>query len=166
MIERDAQRVNTFTTAQWECLITNALTKKNGKRRVKMSIISFNDILDFNQFSGLVNPSGSSIKWSKLKQVKFSADGPTKMLFKYRYAEVEYQEVDFVQCARKSKRISSSSQTLPSMTDLPKCYLSPPGITAEKYDSSQKLCYKNLVPPHHHKFYKDITKSGPEDDSN
>ena len=170
LIEREAQRVQTFTSSQWETVISYALTKNNEKRNVGMHAISHESILDFKKmqkhplFKHLFRQTSKKdekIQWSKIIQAKFTAENKEKMLFKYLYSQKDFFEVDMMQLPRKSGRYSTPldgqhQQFLPAADDIPKCYPCRPGITKEKFEALQKLCKKHLIPPQHHQFYVNL----------
>ena len=110
--------------------------------------------------------NGSPVKWSKIMQMKFTTDNPEKMCFQYLYSEHAYREAAFLNGSRKSKRLSTNQlpvEALPKISDFPKCYLKQPGITKQKLESLEKLCKKNLIPPHHQHYYKNLHVMSQED---
>ena len=145
----------------------NALNKntENTQDKVKMTVINHSNVKDFKFaqhhplyskiFKSTCKENGNPVKWSKIMQARFTPHDQQRMLFKYLYSEENFRCLDLV-TESTTRSASAVSTKLPEIEDIPNCYSKPPGITPEKYRSLQKLCDKNLIPPHHHHFYQNI----------
>jgi len=156
----------------------NALTKNNDKQKVKMTILQHDDIWNFkfarshklfkHVFKPNLKENGKQIKWSKIMQAKFIAKQQHKMFFKYLYSEQDFHVIDILKAPQMSSRIQpdvGNHDAIPPVEKIPKCYQKPPGIAKSKACSLKKLCSRNLIPPHHHKFYENLHVADKEDSS-
>ena len=179
MIEKHAQKLNTYSLENWETVIKTSLTKADDKRVVKMNLVKYSDIANFKPkehdklgmyehlFKECKDNNGQIVKWSKIIQAKFVKTDHTKMFIKYEYSSPNYSEVQFVQFRRKSGRLINETASFPMHSDLPKLYEKPPGILKKKYDDLNKLCDKMppLIPPNHQQFYRNLIVKGDDKDS-
>ena len=181
IIEREAQRLSTFTLDNWETVIKSSLTKADPMREIDMNHVKYSDIKNFkpndhqqlDMYKGIfkqgyADENKNVVKWSKIIQAKFVKEDPEVMLIKYRYSESEFAKVNLIQKKRRSGRVRPSlKDDLPTYKDLPQVYDQPPGVLQKKYDDLVKLCDKTppLIPLHHQNFYRSLHIKGDEYDS-
>ena len=94
------------------------------------------------------------IKWSKLMQVRFSADNKDILSFKYKYNDIAFKTihmVNFLGATRTRNRAAYFKES--SLSNL---YSAKPGIAKEKKQDLEKLCKKNLIPERYHSFYDSL----------
>ena len=109
-------------------------------------------------FDGKVkNRKPNKIMWKSIVKIKFTADDPLKVFYKYNYEE-EYRESNFrnkcPETRKKDKHIITE--------DMMKKYKKPRGINALKKQDLLKLCEKEYIAKSHHSFYKDLTVNSEE----
>ena len=97
LVERDAQKLNTYILDQWETVIMNALTKnsENTQDKVKMTVINYSNVKDFKFaqhhplyskiFKSTYKENGNPEKWSKIMHARFTPHDQQRMLFKYMF---------------------------------------------------------------------------------
>ena len=162
-IEKHTKDITIFTPDQWETAIQISFLKK----QVEVHRSGFEDTIDLKDSTSLhsyrntltsetkKNDDGSKIYWSKIMQIKFIQSGPLDMLFKYSYLDSKYRSAKLAHFA-KSTRMNSASK-FHDEPALPKLYSSALTISNEKKQDLLKLCGKQLIPAHHHHFYKNLT---------
>ena len=186
VIEKEASQSTVFTPEQWECIILNALTKK--RRQVAITAMQHSDFHNFKfgphleLFRNILKRKTTftegdkqeAVLWSQVMHLKFTQKEPTKMFFKYSYSQEEYHVAEFVGNETKSKlkkvtrRAAQNSHEAQlktfvdnvSVEDLPLCYTSKLGITADKYSDLAKLCEKKIIPEHYWSFYDSLKTNG------
>ena len=98
----------------------------------------------------------TKVMWSKIVQIQFRRNDPTKMYFKYEY-DKDFMVTEFCtkgSVLQKNKKVVAE----------PKLYEKPIGVTKKKKEDLMKLCTKGLIPQQHQSFYRDLPVNGKEDD--
>ena len=166
LIEKNSKNAQIFTTSQWETLIYQAFKSNSVKVVIQGwgNMINFKKVAnDWPQYSHLYQGSSfgdenDKILWTKIMQLKFTAENPQKLFYKYKYSE-DYKMATFVKEKRSSSRIGarpSGKCSWPAVSELLPLYKSALSISKDKKTDLLKLCRKNLIPPHHHNFYKEL----------
>jgi len=168
VIETACRNRTIYTTNQWEISIQMAFKKNVCKvvRTFHFEIINFKSLIAFPQYTSVLKDSvlemvepdtqdkparkeGKKVYWSKLMQVKFTHEQPTKMFFKYEYDENEFHEIDY-------QDEVSDRQMKKKQKDASKLYKESVGISAQKKDDLRVLCKKRLIPEQHHRFFSSL----------
>ena len=167
LVERNLKYAQIFTTLQWETMIYQAF-KSNP---IDVFIQQFSNVIDFKkvanewpQYSHLYQGSSfgeknDKILWTKIMQLKFTEEHPQKLYYKYNYSEKNFNLATFVKVRRKSCRRSldsNDSVDWPTIAQVPDLYHAAIIIGKDKKADLMKLCRKNLIPQHHHGFYKGL----------
>jgi len=167
-----------YTPAEWESLIQCSFNKNQCFIEVldHSSIIDFksqeafpeyadvytdktNEIMTAEQIKkqkslnvslGLENRKPQKIFWSEIVDLKFEAEDPQVILFKYAHKEL-YRKATF-SLPKRDLRVMEQRERKKEMQR----YDKPCGIAPRKKDDLLKLCKKNLIPARHHQFYESL----------
>ena len=181
VIEQMASKSTLYTPSEWEALIQCSF-KKN---RCNMNVLDHSTIIDFknadafpeyadvysdktievmtkeniekqkslNDSLGLKNRKPDKIYWSEIVDLMFTVDEPEVFHFKYAYKE-NFRTANF-SLPKRELRTNEKRERKKQM----RRYDAPCGIALQKKQDLLKLCSKNLIPPRHHQFYKDLPVS-------
>lgn len=174
VIERMASNKTVYTPAEWEAVIQCSFKKHPCvfKALDYQDILDFKSPTAFPNYSfvlndktvevmtpeqkekqkqhnvdiGLPKRKVDKVFWSEITCVKFHADNPETMQFKYSYEE-EYRTTHFFSTQKNLRQKQEPCR---------RKYKKPCGITEQKKKDLLQLCEKQLIPKRHHQFYETL----------
>lgn len=113
------------------------------------------DFCDFKEMSNCVrnfgvDEDGNTVKWTKICSMEFTKKETDTMHFRYLYDQDPPKK-----CLKLMKRARHTRQSIQSMPlrQLRSTYIP---LSVAKFNDLRKLCDKELIPQHHHGFFRGL----------
>ena len=150
-IERVSRRASIYTPDQWSAVISTARADKP----YIVTDMQMEDFCDFKEMSNCVrnfgvDEDGNTVKWTKICSMEFTKKEPDTMHFRYLYDQDPPKK-----CLKLMKRARHTRQSIQSMPlrQLRSTYIP---LSVAKFNDLRKLCDKELIPQHHHGFFRGL----------
>ena len=149
-IERASRRTSLYTPDQWSAVIGTARAEKP----YVVIQMELEDFFDFKKMASSirnfeVDEDGHKVKWTQIRAMEFSNQHPNTMFIRYRY-DKDAKCVNLMTSRRNMRQRITEKPQLKQLrtTSIP--------LSAAKFADLMKLCDKQLIPPRHQHFYKNL----------
>ncbi|XP_072375619.1 uncharacterized protein [Diabrotica undecimpunctata] len=163
-IENAKKNVPVYTMHDWLNIFRLARSKRGRNKRsdpYNVQELRYNDFLDIKTLAAntlknrTIDENGNRVNWLKIKCMRYEADKPQYILFKYNYSDPEFLMFNVV---GRTKRVINPIKEIQLL------YSKEIPISKLKKQDLLKLCMTGTIPSEFHAWYQSIpSESGKKD---